>query len=332
MKAVSFAAAGANAKPGTMMVLLLCVGSTCGCMTTRQAVTESPVVFQAPPDAQQIVQAVNDNAARVKQLHAENVRLSVPGEFGSVKAKLDFDRPSRFRLSGESLRGRELDLGANETQYWIWIKQKQPPTVFFGNQEQFHQGLAHKFMPLPPNQIFADALGLLYLDPSTPYQVFSSAPGLLQVRAPITTAQGDLLRIIEVDQRRALVVKQLIYGPNNELLASVDASDFTYKQLENVSLPRTLKVNLPPAGLAFQLDVDDYTVNTSSPPSTFEMPKIPQHRYLDLANPADMQGIHLIGSGVSVPDLYDSQSAENRPVSSPRTAWQRIMPFNVFRR
>lgn len=314
--------------------IAMLVLSTSGCMFSRQVGQPGPVVFPTPPDVMQIVQAINSNASKIQQLHCENVRLSVPGQLGSVKAKLDYERPSRIRLSGESLRGPELDLGSNELEYWIWVRQNQPPTVFFGRQDQFHLGVAHQFLPLPPNEIFAGALGILHLDPSSDDRVYrSTTPGLLQLRTYLSTPRGPLLRVIEFDAQRATVVKQLLYDQDNVLLASVDASEFDYSTQHGVSLPSSLRIHLPPAGLAFQLDIDEYVINVPiADPQTFEQPQIPNHRYLDMANPVDMQGIQLLGSASALPDVYDNQMKDPRPAFSLRSAWNRIVSPDVFRR
>ena len=71
------------------------------------------------------------------------------------------------------------------------------------------------------------------------------------------------------------------------------------------------------------MDVDTFSVNgVSADDNLFAMPDLPGHRYLDLANPADMQGIQLLGPTAAV-DVYDNRS----PVDAPgpvRAAWQRL--------
>lgn len=325
-----------NSRRCVLAVLSVCilVVSSTGCMFSRQVGQPGPVVFPTAPDVGQVVQAINSNASKIQQLHCENVRLSVPGQFGSVKATLDYERPSRIRLSGESLRGPELDLGSNELEYWIWVRQNQPPTVFFGRQDQFHSGVAHQFLPLPPNEIFAGALGILHLEPTSDDRVYrSTTPGLLQLRTYLSTARGPLLRVIELDAQRATVVRQLLYNQENVLLASVDAAEFDYSSQHGVSLPKRLKIQLPPAGLAFQLDVDEYVINAPvADTQTFEKPQIPNHRYLDMANPADMRGIQLLGNASALPDVYDNQMQDPKPAFSLRSAWNRIVSPDVFRR
>lgn len=297
----------------------------------RPANTAAPVVFDAPPDLNQVIGAVNANSQRVRQLHSSDVRLSIPGEMVSLRATIDFDREAgpyssgRFRLSGNVLGTRQLDLGSNDNEYWMWVKQNKPPTVFWGRHSEFHQSAAQQFLPMPPSWLI-DALGVVYLDPTQQHQgpYASNTPGLLQIWTQLPTPRGNLVRILEIDQRRALVVQQQIYDSQNNLLALADSTDFRVDPSSGATLPHSIKVKLPPAGLSFDFEVDSYTLN--QPPADAEslwtVPEIPNHRYLNLADPNDMRGISLLGA--SAPDFYDRSQVvrDPAPIQPPRAAWR----------
>jgi hypothetical protein len=304
-------------------------------------VNQAPIVFESPPSRAEIIDAVNANTDRVHQLHSSSVRLSIPGQLVGLRATVDLDRmtgpqrPGRFRLSGSALGARQLDLGSNDEAYWMWVKQTQPPTVFWGRHGDFYQSAAQQFLPMPPSWMI-DALGVIHIDGQRdhdgPYA--SQTPGLLQIRTQIPTPQGDLLRVLEIDQRRALIVQQQIFDAGGHLLAIAIGSDFRQQQNSGVSLPHTIKVSLPPAGLSFDFQVDNYAVNqpVADPDRHWEVPEIPSHRYLDLANPNDMRGISLLGR--SSPDFYDRAQVAPQPATSaetPRAAWRSFPPFSVFR-
>lgn len=311
-----------------------------GCTFSRPGAASVPVSFNAPPALPQIIDAVNANSQRVRQLHSDNVRLSVPGQLGSLSATLDYERanslesPGRFRLSGEALGSRQLDLGSNDREYWMWVKQNQPPTVFWGRHAQFHQSAARSILPMPPSWI-VEAMGLVAIDPQAPNEIYQSqfgTEGLLQVRSPIMTPQGTLLRVLEIDWTRALIVQQQVYDTSGHLLAVADTADFYHDPLAGVTLPRSIKVKLPPAGLSFNFEVGEYTINqpVADPMTMWSMPQIPAHQYRDLANPADVQGVNLMGAG---PDFYDERFAVSEPIrpESSRSAWLRMPSLNFWR-
>lgn len=322
-------------------LILVVVVAASGCMLTRPGASTAPVVFNSPPDLPQLISAVNENTDKVRQLHSDSVRLSVPGQLGSLRATVDFDRmtgpdsPGRFRLFGNALGTRQLDLGSNDDRYWMWVKQNQPPTVYWGRHSQFYQSAAQEFLPMPPAWLI-DALGVVHLDPNGkhdgPYA--SQSPGQLQIRTKIPTPRGELLRVLDIDQQRALIMQQQIFDPRGQLLAIANSSDFRLNSGTGVALPHTIKVNLPPAGLSFNFAVDSYTVNdpVADPDTHWAVPEIPNHRYLDLANPNDMRGVQLLGS--APPDFYDRAQVTTQPATAeetPRAAWRRFPPFSVFR-
>ena len=268
-----------------------------------------------------------------------NVRLSAPGLPLRLTATLDFERstspgvPGRFRLSADALGSRQLDLGSNDDKYWIWFKRFQPPTVFWGRLNEFYDSAAQQYLPVPPSWI-AEALGVVTIDPRDVIQdeLQQSTPGLVHIRSQIPTPRGTLLRILEIDPQRALIVQQQIYDSSQRLLAVADASDFVYDELNGVSLPRTISVKLPPAGMAFDFDVDSYVINRpSADPSLWSMPDFTGHQYRNLANPAEMQGMNLMGNASF--DPYDNQSVvrqPQRPVTE-RAAWLRMPSMSIFR-
>lgn len=316
-----------------LTLLLACVVSS-GCMMNR-AVVAPPNVFNEPPSQQQVIDAINANSAKVQQLHSEDVRLSFPGEMPfSVKATMDYERPLRFRLSGESILGRELDLGSNNDEYWMWVKRNPPPTVYHGRQDQFFESAAQQFLPMPPYWI-AEAFGLVYLDPNQPHKMFGQqANGLFEIHSQITTPRGFLYRVLEVDQRQALVKKQMLYDANEQLLASAEASDFRHDPLQNVTLPHLIRVSLPSAGIVFEFQVSNYVINQRNvDPDLWTKPQIPGHRYLDLANPNDMAGVQMMGSPVTANKLQDPYDNADIELPDPsRSAWRRLSNFNSWLR
>ena len=261
---------------------------------------------------EQVVTAINANSSRVQQLHSNDVQLSIPGQIGRLSATLDFERsptpeesPGRFRLGGEALGSRQLDLGSNDREYWMWVKQNKPPTVLWGRHTEFYRSAAQEVLPVPPSFI-VDAMGIVSIDPRSLiyeqlYASSSGVPGVLEIRTRIPTPRGDLTRVFHVDESRAAILQQAVYDTNAtppKLLAVADASDFAYDGQYGVSLPRTIKVQLPPAGLAFNFEVGSNTINqpVTNPDLLWSMPKLDGHQYLDLANP-EMRGVRLGAMG-----------------------------------
>ena len=297
------------------------LATSIGCSFSRVGTNAPlPIAFNAPPTMQQVVTTINANTGRVQQLHSDSVSLSMPRmPIGRLSATLDVERlpdqPARLRLGGELLGSRELDMGSNGDEYWIWMKRNQPPTVLWGRHAEFYRSAASEILPVPPSFII-EALGLVSIDPNSlmhdqPYQSSSKVPGVIELQTRVPTPGGDLTRVFQVDQEKAAILQQAVYDTNvypPRLLAVATASDFTHDPQFGVVLPRKINVSLPPARIGFNFEVDNYTINEPVPESDWRrlwaVPSLQGHQYLDLADPVQMQGIRL-GHG---PDGSDASS------------------------
>jgi hypothetical protein len=130
-----------------------------------------------------------------------------------------------------------------------------------------------------------ETLGLVELDPGASYQgPVPQGPGRVELRTVVSTEYGPLTKILIVDDQRGQILEQHIFNTSNQLLASAVASDYVYEPLNQVSLPRRVEVNLPPAQLAFTLQVDSYSINqlNADPNQLWAMPQLKGYPYTDL--------------------------------------------------
>ena len=275
------------------LVLSGTMGASCS-MDRRTNWPAAPVLFQQPPDLGSLIQVINSHTTRVRQLSVNRGRLTVAGVITTLRAELYYEQPRRFRLFAETtLTGRELDMGSNDERYWMWLKPMRPPAVLHGRHDQFEQSLARQFLPVSPDWL-VQALGLVYLDPAGrhegPRQI---RPGVVQIETHLPSAGGELLRVLEVDEQRGLVLAQHLYDAFGTEVASAVASDHRFDPLQGVSLPARVVVNLPTTPLTFTFEADSYAVNQPlpDPMSLWAMPDLSGsgYDYFDVANPYDMQ-------------------------------------------
>lgn len=101
---------------GCGLLLVVALSSSTGCHLMPNVkmpwAPQAPVVFTAPPTADDIVRAVNSNSAPVRQLATDSASVSAAG-FPPLRADLAFERPRNFRMRA-SLLGPELDVGSND--------------------------------------------------------------------------------------------------------------------------------------------------------------------------------------------------------------------------
>lgn len=290
-----------------------------GCSILRPQNRETiPVLFSTPPSLEQVIQAVNANSAPVRQLHAEGATLSVPGTI-TLRANLVMERPRRFRLTGSALgglSGTEIDLGSNDELLWMWVKRAQPPALYYARHDQFHLSPAKQILPIEPPWLI-EALGVAYFDPNARHDgPFETGDGRLEIRSRVYSPQGEMNRITFVDGRYGYVVEQRVHDPSGRLVAVARESQHRHYPQLRVTLPHRVDVELPPAQMAFTLDVPRYAINqiNGDAVSIFAMPQIEGYPLIDLADPRNF-GIPPPDYAASSQQVYSTH--EPLPATAP---------------
>ena len=225
----------------------------------------APQVLPEGPSREQIIAAVNQNAARVRSLSATGVTISISDAVGmpSLTGNIAAERPGRFRLTaGTGLSGQEIDLGSNDELFWIWIKRNEPPAVYFCQHEQFANSAIRQMLPVEPSWLLS-ALGMGEIDPATVFDgPLPRADGTVEIRSWLPSASGTLSRVTVIDARRAWVVEQYVYDPTGStLLASAVAESHRYYPVEQVSLPDRVSIRLPASNIAMKIDLGTVAIN-----------------------------------------------------------------------
>ena len=241
-----------------MITLLVASGASCPRRLGRVA-SAPPTAFMGVPTTDQIVQVINANTQRVRQLQTTGASLTVEGA-PSLRASLALDRPLRFRLRGETvITGAELDLGSNDELFWVWAKRNEPPDIYFARHAEFIPG-ANSVLPLPPTWLI-EALGLVELDPQAQYDgPFTAGPGQIEIRF-VTSQPTPLTKVLIIDAQRGTILEQRVHDVTGQLLAACRMSDYRYDATTAAVLPHTIRVQLPPAQIAFSFEADGYSVN-----------------------------------------------------------------------
>lgn len=267
------------------LLVLLCLTAQPGCAWWRgwARAPQAPMAFQGPPTIEQIAAHINSNP--VKQLEAERARIALEG-LPTLTARLAIERPRSLRFRVETgLTGPELDIGSNPEMFWMWVKREQ--AVFYARHDQFAGSNARQLVPVQP-EFITEALGVMYFDPAGKHDgPYDRGNNRLEIRSKILAPDGELTRVLVMNNVYGWVLEQHLYDPRGQLIASAKTSDHRHYPLEGVSLPHKVEINLPPSKLAFTLDVSQYRINSlsSSPEQLFTMPKFEGAQPVDVADP-----------------------------------------------
>lgn len=267
------------------LVFVVCLALMPGCAWYRgwSRAPQSPTVFPGPPSLAQVGDHINSH--RIRQLEAEQARISVDG-LPSLGARLAIETPRNLRFRVETgLTGAEMDVGSNADMFWMWIKRND--AVFYSRHDTFAGSAARQMIPVQPEWI-AEALGVMYFDPQGKHEgPFDRGNNRLEIRTKLMAADGELTRVLMVHSTYGWILEQHLYDPRGQLIASARNSNHRYYPVEGVSLPHRLEINLPPAQLAFALDVAQYRINSlsSSPQQLFTMPSFGDSQLVDVSDP-----------------------------------------------
>lgn len=245
----------------------------------------SPIIFPQTPTADEVVRAINSNAAPIRQLDTDNATISTPG-FPPLRANLALERPKKFRLRGQLL-GPEVDVGSNDELFWMWIKHNSEPGIYYARHDDYASSPTRRLLPIDPSWL-VEALGVIQLDPLATYQGPTQAgPDRLELRTKVPSPQGDVTRVFIVHQKYGWVLEQRVLDDRGQLLASAVSSQHQYYPDVAVSLAQRVELNVPTAEMAITLNVRNYRINGlgQSPTLLWTMPTMDGVPLVDISRP-----------------------------------------------
>lgn len=248
-----------------LLLLFAAGGSACPWARTAEIL---PVTLPETATLEQLTAAVNNNTALVQSVSTTQATISLPG-FPAIPVNLALEPPLRFRLRASTvLTGSLVDLGSNDELFWLWIRQNQPPAMYFCRHDQFAVSAARQLMPVEPQWI-VEAMGLARFDladqPQGPFPVGS---GRVQIRTIRHSSVGDLSKVTVVDPARGIVLEQDLYDPTSgRLVAAARTSAHRRDPVSGAILPRHIEIEYPSAQLTMKIDIADLQVNTLGPQS-----------------------------------------------------------------
>ncbi|QDT72476.1 hypothetical protein [Lacipirellula limnantheis] len=346
---------------GGICLLFALVFCTSGASCTRTM--RSPFAAWQPPAPQvlmtgssldQVIAAVNANAARIQSIQTNNASITVPGMPGIplLGGKIAAQRPGRFHLvAGTALTGDEVDMGSNDQQFWFWVKRNEPPALFYSRHDQFAGSAAQRMMPIEP-QWLLDAIGFAEFRPGDAHTgPRALGSGRVEIQSMMQTRTGRLTKRTVVDATRALVLEQHVYDQQGTLVASAVAKTHKYYDKLNINLPDDVEIRIPASELSLSIAMGTVEINTlGENPQLWTMPSKPGVPLVDLgasqANAAtprmgdQITDANWYGPGPAVGQIQTGASPVSVPISPPVTAYptpsqtaaapQRITPAPQF--
>jgi len=306
-------------------------GPGCAWLRARQP---APLRAQLPPSPtlEQVIRVVNHNSSQIHSFTTDEAVLSVSGT-PSLRTNIAFERPRRLRLrAGTGLTGTELDLGSNDSLFWVWVM-RQPP-LYYCRHDQFAASPARKMLPIEPEWLI-EALGVTQFDPALVHQGPTVHPdGRLEVRTVRQTADGPATKRTIVDGTTGVVLEQSVYDAQGNLVAHARASRHRRDPMSGLIMPRVVEIDCPRVQFSMRLDLGNVRINPAEgvPAELWAMPSFPDTPMVDLADPNlqlapsapyAARPATLAAAPTAVPPAMPppTVSLRSRP---PRRAWNRV--------
>jgi hypothetical protein len=235
-----------------------------------------------------VVSVVNANSAKIRSLYSTDAAVSV-SLMPSLKANLALERPKRFRLRAETgITGPEVDLGSNDSLFWLWVKRMQPAAIYYCSHKQFPTSAIKQFVPVEPDWLI-DALGITGFDPAGKHTgPLYVRGGRLEIRTELPRPEGAWTKVTMVDAVHGFVMEQHLYDQKGTRVASSLTSHHLRDPESEAIIPRQVEIQWPATQFTLKLELKSLQVNRLSgdPAQLFEMPTYAGYTPTDAGDPS----------------------------------------------
>jgi len=254
-----------------------------GCAASQKV--KLPEVVGDNPKSAELIQAVNDNAAKIKSIYAPSASVGFNNLPNYAACQFVFESPNRFRLRGSvSLVGQVVDCGCNGDDFWFWGRYQNPDELYYCKLNECSGGALSDYMPVDPSW-FPEALGVDEIKESDildePQQ---QEDGTLLVTLKKTRPDGTYRKRIYFEPRTAAVSRQDVQDPNGNVVVSVVCREQQYVESPGVVLPKRLEISCAGSGETLIFNLGDVTLNEENTISStaFQRPTDLKAREVDV--------------------------------------------------
>ena len=263
-------------KKKTLILLLLILSF--GLLTWRSYVhnaTPCPVfklverteIEILPVEIHPILKIANERNVKIKSFICTDidVRIERNGSKHKLSGSMMYEKDRNFRLNVSSFFGKELDMGSNNEQFWVWSRRVDPKaTMFFADHDNLYKTrLRTPFVPL----WIMNALGYRVIDPNEDQAYFKETEEHLIVSRNVISPTGEpLVKRAYIDKKTHRVVAYYLYG--------TDGIEITMTQIGyyDDGLPRKIYMRWNEENVVMDFIFNNPKVNESMDSNNFELP------------------------------------------------------------
>ncbi|MFG0296451.1 MAG: hypothetical protein ACF8PG_11150 [Maioricimonas sp. JB045] len=287
-----------------VMIVALVIVNLTGCALHSRLFPPAPFSDQAPcalpPTASkdQVIAHLNQNitgaagGSGIVAWRSSHVQIRMPG-LPPLPATLAVEAPRnlRLRVSNPFTGGEEVDMGSNDEQFWVWMKQMDPPQVITARHEELP--FAGQYLPIPfqPDWLI-EVLGVIPMDP-TEYQMEPATPDsrIVELVANRISPTGQQVRrVVRVDRCHGIVLEHRLETPQRQLIARATLAKHHRDAATGHVMPGLYVIRWPQAQAQLSISVNKVDVNPRSVAGVWDVPHKPGCPQVDLSEWARQVG------------------------------------------
>lgn len=165
-----------------------------------------------PVEVHPILKIVNEKNEKIRTFSCRDIDVRI--ERNGSRYKLDgsmlYEKDRNFRLKVSFFFGTELDMGSNDTQFWIWSKRVEPAsTMFYADHDNLYKTrLRTPFVPL----WIMSAIGYRTIDPDKDQVSYRETEEHLIVSRHVISPTGQpLIKRAYIDKDTCRIVAYYLY-------------------------------------------------------------------------------------------------------------------------
>jgi len=279
-----------------LTAVLLSLGMASGCAMLNKCpwwgtTPPKPLVVLAPnASLDDVINAVNNNNAQKRTFVANDARINIDGVPVSLSSNIAWEHPRKLRvLGGTILSSNEFDIGSNNEQFWVWIKQDPRNAIYFSRHDQYESSPARDAFQMDPYWLM-ESIGMTVFQPS-PYEqhqlVDRTPEGHWKIATTRRTPAGTYTKYTTVDGKTACVLMQELVNPAGRRVASAVSPSHARDATTGITYPETVDMlfSMQDRQLAMRLSLGRVQFNQSSPflPDVFTRPNPPGATLVDIS-------------------------------------------------
>lgn len=239
-----------------------------------------------------------------------------------LHSRISFERGKRLRIQSfaTTLGGQELDFGSNDSMFWLWVRRLPEKEMYYCEHAKFPLCPVKQLVPIEPDWVI-EALGITEFSPNDQHEGPTKMDdGTLAVISRRQTSSGLFVKRTIFDGKTGWILRQEMYSPQNQLIASATSSDHRYDKASGIHYARKVEVQCQGAEGKLIIDLGTPVFNNSLPfnSATFTMPTFDGYKAVDICGQEFLQNRGTVMPPVSYSEpIPRYENAVVSPVNAP---------------